>query len=238
MGPQHNHLQGVKGGGAGKPTGAAAAPRKPAASKVAQAEDRLARVLQAIDGDAQHPFVQEQRRLVEEARREEAARMSPAQKAAMLRKEFSGAYDAWAETFVHIETLSDQLQQLEDELEAARERAFDEQERVRDLKKRIGEYESQCNLAQAKPTGPQVDTSPEAQLQNHAEAMLSIHIATIKTRKGVEPPCRGRGSFPQDARLGHGDGLRGHAPCGARRGRHGGRWWAAARVQDGQEGGG
>ncbi len=58
VGLQGQHpLQGCggKGGGAGKPTGAAAAPRQVSTSKVAKAEAMLARVLQAVEGDEQHP---------------------------------------------------------------------------------------------------------------------------------------------------------------------------------------
>ena len=76
--------------------------------------------------------------------------MSPAQKAATLRKELSGVYDDLA---------SDKMQEIEDEIETARERAFDDQERIQDLRKRIGLYESQCDLAQVKKPGPQKDES-------------------------------------------------------------------------------
>ena len=83
------HLQGgVWGGqgeGAGKPKGAAQTPRRQPTSQVALVEDRLAKLV-AIMGD-DHPYVQDQRRVLEEARKEEEARLSPADKAARLRAE-------------------------------------------------------------------------------------------------------------------------------------------------------
>ena len=160
-------------GGAGKPTGAAQPPRKSPTSKVAQAEDRLVRLIEVM-GDAEHPYVKEQRRVLEDARQEEEARLSPADKAARLRKELAKAYDVLAETFIQIETLDEKQKELEEAMAAAEESAFEQHMAIGELKKDIGELEVQGNVALSRTSGPTVDVSPEAQLQRKCEEMLSI----------------------------------------------------------------
>ncbi len=65
-----------------------------------------------MDGDEDHEYVREQRRVEEAARREEKARRPPARKAAALRKELASAYDALGGRFVEIETFADQIKEL------------------------------------------------------------------------------------------------------------------------------
>ena len=114
--------------------------------------------------------------------------MSPPQKAAILRKELSEALDAYAEKFVQYNALREQARELEDRIETVRETAYDAQDRVRNLRVRLKQQEAQCNLQPTRPTGAQVDTSPEAQMQRHLDQMLSIYRDTVRARKGVEAP--------------------------------------------------
>ncbi len=185
----HYPLQGCggKGGGAGKPTGAATPPQRSGDSPVARAEARLAKLLDAYDGDHTHDHVKAQRRIVEDLQKEEEARRPPHQKAIALRKELEGAYDSMGRRFAEIEGFADKIAELQEALAVAEDYAEQEYNHILTLRKDIGELESQCNLAQVKKAGPTVDTSYEAQLQKATETMVSIYIAGHTSRRGKPP---------------------------------------------------
>ncbi len=184
-------------------------------------------------------MVVQQRLIVEKARKEAEERMSPAQKATVLRKELGEAMDALANSIVKHQELCEQQRALEEKQEDVCEEAFTIKAKVDDLRMRLRDQEAQCNLQQRRTVGEQVDMAPEAKTQRELATVLSALQASSKAR-GVElteeqlAPLR-------DARARVGAGLRPPVPPGpgaCRRlgGRHAGRC-RGAEGQQGQEDG-
>ena len=98
-----DHLQGGKGGGAGKPKGAAHLRQPKPTTRMATEQDRLNKLIEMFGED--HEWVHTQREKVDALRREAEEQMSPPQKAAILRKELSAALDASAEMVFQWHTL-------------------------------------------------------------------------------------------------------------------------------------
>ncbi len=91
--------------------------------------------------------------------------------------------------------------------------AVEEHQRIVLLKQDIGELEAKCDLQCVKPTGPQVDTSYEAQLQRKSEEMLSIFIAAIRHRRGQDPSAEEVAAYRQTLGLATGKGCEGILPA-------------------------
>ncbi len=186
----HYHLQGGQSA-KGAPKGGAKGPAR-AKSELAKQEERLAH-LQSMYADAAtrpeafQAMVEQQKRIVDQARQEEENRRSPAEKLATLRKELGAATDALAKTVFKDQTLCDQIRALEEQQELNLEEAYTHQERAEELRQRIREEELKCNLKPKKVPGEQVDPSAEAKVQRAlAMALSTVQSCFEEQALGVE----------------------------------------------------
>ncbi len=188
------------GGKGGGPKGSKPNPKK-ALTKSEELEEQLA-LLVAIVGE-DHAYSADMRRKVAEARREEEAQRTPAEKATLLREELSKAYDGLAETFVEVESLEEKRAQTEAELEEAEKKAEAQHLVIVQLKKEILEQESMAQLPKPTKAGDTVDMSPEARDLRRCDEQVASYIAVTKERTGKAPDEAFVKSYREDLYAAH-----------------------------------
>ncbi len=172
-----NHLQGGKGGPGLKPLGlqpnllqgsrvakgaqkGGSATIRSSTSKAAKEQARLEVLLEMYEGDHAHPAVVYQQAAADAARKEEEDRMSPTQRADMLKKELDDAQEELAANMVRFGGLVADMRGLEEKLEDTREAGFGINERIRDLQERIQIEEAKIERKPTRATGEQVSMAP------------------------------------------------------------------------------
>ena len=231
--PGPHHLQGCKGGGAtaaagggprtvgfqaqeryplqggawggkgtGKSGGKNARPNpKKELTEVEDLTEKLS-ALKAVMGE-DHPYAVDLRGKLEDARRREEAKRTPAEKATKLRAELSKAYDGLATTITEIEDLEEKRAMAEKALEEAEEKAQAQHLVIQHLKKEIGAQEAMAQVRMPYTSGGIVDTSPEATDLRKCDEQVATYIAVITKRTGQAPDDEDVKSYREDLYAAH-----------------------------------